>query len=187
MSLTALLQHYGYIAVFVGTFLEGETILVMAGFAAHSGYLTPHGVIAAATVGSFLGDQLYFFLGRRYGPAVLLRFPSLQPRAEKMRVLLAHYHLPLILGVRFLYGLRTVGPMVIGMSDIKWLRFFTLNLAGAALWATVITAAGYLFGHALELVLADVRYYEEALLVLIAAAGIVGWIVYRWRQQRSPH
>lgn len=58
MPLADLLREYGYYAVFLGTFLEGETVLVMAGFAAHSGYLQLPWVIAVA--GGTLGDQLYF-------------------------------------------------------------------------------------------------------------------------------
>lgn len=186
MTLAALIQDYGYAAVFAGTFIEGETVLIMAGFAAHRGYLILPWIMATATIGSFLGDQLFFFLGRRYGPQLLQRFPVLAARAPRMRRLLDRYHLPIILGVRFLYGLRTVGPMVIGMSAVPWPRFFLLNLLGAVVWAVAITTAGYLFGEALSLALRNVRHYEEALLAAIAALGIAFWLLYRWRQrQRS--
>lgn len=185
MSLAALLQNYGYAAVFVGTFLEGETILIMAGFAAHRSYLDLTWVMGVAAVGSFLGDQLYFYLGRRYGWRILNRFPRLKPRAAKVQALLQRYHLPLILSIRFWYGLRTVGPFAIGMSPVSWTRFFVLNLISAAAWAMLIGGAGYLFGSLLELMLADLHRYEEALLALIAILGIVVWIRYRWRQQRA--
>ena len=183
MSLTALLLNYGYIAVFLGTFLEGETILIMAGFAAHRGYLDLRWVMAVATVGSFLGDQLYFYLGARYGWRILNRFPKLKPRAVRVQALLERYHLLLIPGIRFLYGLRMVGPLVIGMSSVSWTRFFALNLLGATVWAVLIGGSGYLFGNALALVLADLRNYEEALLALMAMGGIVIWLSYHWRQR----
>ena len=76
MNLAGLLATYGYLAVAVGTFLEGETILLMAGFAAHCGYLDLSKVILVAFVAGFLGDQFYFFLGQRYGDRILARFPS---------------------------------------------------------------------------------------------------------------
>lgn len=183
MFLTALLIKYGYAAVLLGTFLEGETILIMAGFAAHRGYLNLYGVIGMATVGSFLGDQLYFYLGTRYGWRILNRFPDLKPRALRVQALLERYHLPLILGIRFLYGLRIVGPLAIGMSSVSRIRFFGLNLLGAIIWAALIGSSGYLFGYALELILADLKLYEEALLALMLIAGIVVWIGYRWRQR----
>lgn len=182
MQLAELVRDYGYYAVFVGTFLEGETILVMAGFAAHGGYLELPWVVGVAAAGGTLGDQLYFYLGRRYGPQILARFPRLQPRAAKVAALLQRHHLPLILSIRFLYGLRTVGPLVFGMSRLGRLRFFALNLVGALLWAVLVGGAGYLFGSALALVFADLRRYEEALLALMAGAGAIAWLVRRRRR-----
>ncbi|MGE5027135.1 MAG: DedA family protein [Betaproteobacteria bacterium] len=185
MTLAGLVQDYGYYAVLLGTFLEGETILVMAGFAAHSGYLELPWVIGIAAIGGTLGDQLYFYLGRRYGPQILARFPRLRPRAAKVTALLQRYHLPLILSIRFMYGLRTVGPLVFGMSRLGRLRFFVLNLAGALVWAVLVAGAGFLFGSALELLFADLRRYEEALLALMAGIGAVAWLIRRWRR-RTP-
>jgi membrane protein DedA with SNARE-associated domain len=185
MTLASLIQEYGYAAVFAGTFIEGETVLIMAGFAAHRGYLVLPWVMATATLGSFLGDQLFFFLGRRYGTRLLQRFSILEARARRMRALLDRYHLPVILGVRFLYGLRTVGPMVIGMSHVPWPRFFLLNLLGAISWAIAVTSAGYLFGEALSLLMTNVRHYEAALLGVIALLGIAFWLMYRWRQRNT--
>ncbi|GAO35614.1 hypothetical protein SCT_1005 [Sulfuricella sp. T08] len=185
MSLAALLQDYGYAAVFVGAVLEGETLLIMAGFAAHRGYLDLPWVMGVAAVGGFLGDQIYFYLGRRYGWRILNRFPRFKPRAAQVQALLARYHLPLILGIRFLYGLRTVGPLAIGMSPVGWVRFFALNLIGAVGWAVLIGGAGYLFGQVLALLLTDLHRYEEALLALMAIAGIAVWLHYRWRQRRA--
>lgn len=181
--LTALLIKYGYLAVLLGTFLEGETILVMAGFAAHRGYLDLRWVIAVATLGSFLGDQLYFYLGGRYGWRLLNRFPRFIPRAQRVQDLLHRFHMPLILAIRFLYGLRIVGPFAIGMAAVSRIRFFALNLIGAVIWATLVAGAGYLFGHAVELLLADMKRYEETLLALIVLAGIAVWVIYRLRNR----
>ena len=73
MNIPDLIQSYGYYAVAVGTFLEGETVLLLAGAAASSSHLAMPWVIAVATVASFAGDQLFFYLGRAYGPALLQR------------------------------------------------------------------------------------------------------------------
>lgn len=185
ISLAALLQSYGYLAVLVGAFLEGETILVMAGFAAHRGYLELQWVIGAAAVGSFLGDQFYFYLGRRYGKRILRRFPRFRPKAEHVGILLHRHQSALILAFRFWYGLRTVGPLAIGMSPVRWGRFFVLNLIGALAWAVLVGGAGFLFGQALALTLTDLRRYEEALLALMAVTGIAVWVAHHWRRRRD--
>jgi len=173
--LADLIAHYGYLAVFIGCLLEGETVLLLAGFAAHQGYLSWLTVVLTALFGGWLGDQAFFLLGRRYGMMVLKRFPDWAQRAMRVSVLLQRYHAGLIVGVRFLYGLRIIGPVVIGTSAVPTRRFVLFNLLGAALWAPLIAGAGYFFGQGLQWLLADLKYYEEAaLLGLVAMAGLVG-------------
>jgi membrane protein DedA with SNARE-associated domain len=180
MNLPELIQTWGYGAVFAGSLFEGETLLLLGGFAAHRGHLSLPLVIGVGILGSFIGDQFYFQLGRRYGERLLARFPRLAPGAARVHALLERHHLPIILSLRFLYGLRTVGPIAIGMSKMPFARFFFLDLAGAILWATVVALAGYAFGHAFELVLGDLRRYEE---ILFAVLVVVGAAIWWWRRR----
>ncbi len=181
MTLTALIASYGYYALFVGTFLEGETVLIAAGFAAHRGLLNLSWVIAIAFIASTLGDQLAFLLGRRHGERLMQRFPILRRKAPIVQAMLDRYHVPLILGVRFLYGMRIAGPFVIGMSNIPFLVFASLNMAGALIWALVVASAGYYFGMALEMWFSDLQQFEETVLVIILVVGAGIWI---WRRMR---
>ena len=71
-----MIENYGYWIVLAGTLLEGESVLLLAGYAAYSGLLELHWVIGIAIAGSFLGDQLWFYLGRHHGAQLLARFPS---------------------------------------------------------------------------------------------------------------
>lgn len=179
MAIADLIQSYGYLAVAVGTFLEGEAVLLIAGAASSRGHLWPPAVIAVATLASFTGDQLYFHLGRRYGTRLLGRFPSLQARTSRARSLLERHHIPVILSLRFLYGLRVAGPFAIGMSGVSWLRYVTLNLLGAMVWAVVITGVGYGLGHILTHLLvgidADELWWFGALLLCAA----LWWLLSR--------
>lgn len=185
MSLKELIAAYGYYAVLLGSIAEGETVLVLGGIAAHRGYLDLPGVMAAAFAGGWLGDLAYFLFGRRYGGAFLARFPALRPKAEKARRLVEQHPVLVIVSVRFLYGLRTVGPMVIGMSAVPTSRFLALNALGAALWAVVITTAGYVFSNAVEALLPQIRHDEEYLFAAVLAAGILAWVIGRARCTRE--
>jgi len=91
INLEPLVSTYGYPALLVGTFLEGETILVIAGFLAHRGYLELPGVIVAAFLGTFSGDQIYFWLGWTKGANFLMRRPSYRVRVEKAQNLREKY------------------------------------------------------------------------------------------------
>jgi membrane protein DedA with SNARE-associated domain len=178
------IASYGYAAVALGTFLEGETILVIAGFLAHRGYLGFPGVIAAAFVGTLAGDQLFFLLGRRGGPPALAKHPKWEGRVDRVRRLLRAHEAAVILGFRFLYGFRTVTPFLLGASGVSPLRFVPLNAAGAAIWALGIGGLGYLLGQTLEILLVDLKRFEVAILGVIAAAGAVLWFVPRWRARQ---
>ena len=181
MSLHDLIDTYGYLAVLIGTLLEGETVLLLAGFAAHRGHLDLYTVIAVAVIGGFLGDQVFFFIGRYRGQRFLDRFPKYAPATARAQELLGRYHLPIILGMRFLYGLRAALPFAIGTGPISVPRFQALNLIGAVIWATTVTSAGYLLGHAAEYALGDLKKYEEIAFAVIAIAGIAYWLYSRNR------
>ena len=84
MSLQELISHYGYVAIVIGTFFEGETILVLGGLAAHQGYLQLPWVMASAFAGTLLGDQLYFYIGRAKGQGLLETRPKWKARAGKV-------------------------------------------------------------------------------------------------------
>ncbi|MDD5308870.1 MAG: DedA family protein [Deltaproteobacteria bacterium] len=160
MDLESLIRTYGYLALFVGTFLEGETILVIAAAMAHHGYLRLPWVVLVAMLGSMSGDQLAYYLGRTRGASLLAKRPRWQARVDKARRLFERHKVPVMLGFRFLYGLRNVTPLVIGISGVSYRTFGPLNALGAAVWAACFSAAGYLFGAAVHTVLRDARSYE---------------------------
>ncbi len=173
MSPEYLIITFGYIAVILGTFLEGETVLVIAGYLAHSGYIKLPLVILSAFIGSFAGDELYFFIGRTKGQEFIDRKPGWKGKTVKFEKLLDRFHAPLILGNRFLYGMRIAGPVVIGMSNISSARFITLNAAGALIWSVLISSAGYLFGHTIEAVLSDLKHYEHFVILFIILISFI--------------
>jgi len=175
VNLPGLIEQYGYWAVLGGTLLEGESVLLLAGFAAHRGYLDLPSVVGVAIFGSFLGDQVFFYLGRHQGIKLLNRYPRYAVKVAIAQARLARYHTPLILAMRYLYGLRAVLPFAIGMSSISATRFQALNLAGAVLWSVTIAGGGYLFGHLVEQILGDLERYEKILLVALALGGAAFW------------
>ncbi len=81
----------------------------------------------------------------------------------------------MILSLRFLYGLRTVGPIAIGMSPLPWARFTALDFAAAVVWAVVVASAGYAFGQVLQMWLGDLKRIEHWLALILIAAGAALW------------
>ncbi len=160
MSLEELIVHYGYLALFIGTFLEGETILIVAGYLAHIGYLDIGLTILYAFLGTFAGDQTFFHLGRTRGVKFLDKLPVWHRNADKAFDLLAKHQVAIILGFRFIYGIRNVTPFVIGASGIEPWRFFYLNAIGGAAWAISFGLLGFLVGNMLQAIIHDLKKYE---------------------------
>ncbi|MFO1396289.1 MAG: DedA family protein [Burkholderiales bacterium] len=178
----ALIQHYGYLATFAGTLFEGETLLILSGVAAHRGWLSLPVVIAIGALGGALGDMAFFLIGRHYGAHLLERFPRFAPAAARMHALIERHPTTAVLGVRFMYGLRTAGPAIIGSTRMPLLHFVTVNLVGALLWSACWAGAGYLFGKAAEALLGDLARFERELMIGVLLAGIVAAVALRiWR------
>lgn len=182
-----LIEQYGYAVTFAGTLIEGETVLILSGLAAHRGYLALALVIAIGAVGGMLGDLAYFLLGRRFGDRLLPRFPKFAPAADRVRAMIERHPNATILGVRFMYGLRTVGPAVIGTTRIPLAQFLLLNAAGALCWSACWALAGYLLGTAAERLLGDLARIEHELfgygLALVIA---IAFGVRIWQRHRRP-
>jgi membrane protein DedA with SNARE-associated domain len=183
-----LIADYGmyfYILIFVWTFFEGETIVLFAGFAAAQGLLDPVILWLAAGIGSFLGDQCYFWLGRKYGVRLLNRFPSWRPGVESALSWLERYDVWFILSFRFIYGVRNFSSFALGLSAVRWERFLRLNFFAAMLWAASFVGIGYFLGHAFSTAVNIAHWLGYALLgVFVAIAGGV-WLLHRRHRRQA--
>jgi membrane protein DedA with SNARE-associated domain len=179
IDLNHLLATYGYWAVFIGCVMEGETILILGGMAAHQHLLKLWPVIAWASAGGMLGDQLLFWSGRYFGSRLLPRLKRQQAQIKRVSGLIARYPSMSVFSVRFLYGMRLVGPMVIGASGLSPLRFSLWNMLGAMVWATLFVSGGYWAGEALQRLFGDIRPYRLPIgLGVVVVVAVVAVIVH---------
>ncbi|WP_448678706.1 DedA family protein [Pseudomonas nicosulfuronedens] len=185
MMLQQFLQDFGYFALFLGTFFEGETILVLAGFLAFRGYMQLEYVIAVAFCGSYAGDQLWYFLGRRHGRKLLARKPRWQKMGDKALEHVRKHPDLWVLSFRFVYGLRTVMPVAIGLSGYPPARYLLLNGIGAIVWATVLGSAAFYFGSVLEGVLGNIKKYELMVLGGLVVIGLLFWLRRRFKAAKA--
>lgn len=186
IDLAPLLTQYGLIVLAIGCLLEGETVLVLAGLVAHQGLLGLPDVLLVAMFFGWLGDQLFFWVGRWKGDEILLRLPSWARQKPRVDAWIHKYHAPVVIMVRFMYGLRAAGPVLIGHSGLCPWKFAVYNAVGAVIWATLFIGLGWVFGQAAEQILNQINhwghyvFYAGAVSVVIAA--VVFWF---WRRRRS--
>jgi len=141
------MREYGYAILFLWTILEGESGLVMAGLFAHTGDMQLFTAIATAGVGAFFGDQIYFYIGR-FNKSYAYRMLKKQRRKLALaRLLLRKYGWPIIFAQRYIYGMRTIIPLSIGLTGYSAKMFALINFFSALCWSSLIIIPVWYFGN----------------------------------------
>lgn len=179
------LYQYGYLALAVGTFLEGETAILVASALVHSGFFEGPYTVIFGFFGSFISDWLYFIIGRLNGKYFIEKRPRLKEKLKPAQKFFRTHRLQILFSYRFLYGFRILLPVLIGMSDLKPSHFLGYSLAAGLLWATMVSTVGYAAGQLFKL---TPRFFEENLLFIVlgfASFGLVaGYFVKRFAEKK---
>lgn len=176
------IETWGYFAVFLGSLVEGESVIFVAGFLAHEGYLSLTKIIIISFLGTLFADQVLYHIGRHYGIHVIDKFPSIQTKADKAFKLLKKYDTLYILSFRFIYGIRIISPLIIGSSGIGLKRFTILNLIAALIWSAGSCIAAYYFAH---LIMDELHLLPKILLGVALICGGTGFCIYKWHTRNA--
>lgn len=142
-------------------------LALFAGYAAHSGALSLGTLIVVCWLGSFTGDVIRFWIGRRFGTRWCASFPRLERAIQTASQLADRYHLWMILLHRYPHGIRGVAGFAYGLSPLPWSTFLVLNFGAAGLWSGAVVAAGYAFGQVSEKAMRDVASGMGAVLLIV--------------------
>ncbi|EAB2199706.1 DedA family protein [Salmonella enterica] len=184
MDINTLITHYGYAALVIGSMAEGETVTLLGGVAAHQGLLKFPLVAAAVALGGMMGDQLLYLLGRCYGGKILRRFPRYHTKIRRAQKMIQRHPYLFVIGTRFMYGFRVVGPLLIGASRLPPKIFMPLNILGALVWALLFTTLGYLGGEVIAPWLHDLdQHFKHGVWLILAVVLVVG--VRWWLKRRG--
>ena len=155
------LGEYGYWALALliglesmGLPLPGETVLVIASVhAANRQDGNIAAVIAAASAGAIIGDNIGYVLGRELGFRFLLRFGryvgETDARIKLGQYLFMRHGAKVVFFGRFVAILRCLAAFL-AVNQMPWARFLLANAAGAVVWASVIGLGAFLFRHSLS-------------------------------------
>jgi membrane protein DedA with SNARE-associated domain len=181
-----LILRWGYLAIGIGTFFEGESIVIAGGALAHRGLLSLPWVMVAAAVGSVSGDQFWFYMGRRFGAPLLTRRAHWRERVKRAQQFIQRWGTIYVLSFRFIYGVRTISPLLLGASHYPRLRYAVLNLIGGVTWACCFSAAGWGVGAGIASAMHEKRHHIGLWAGVAMAAILVFWIGFRaWRGRRA--
>ena len=167
MDLNTLISQYGYAALVIGSLAEGETVTLLGGVAAHQGLLKFPLVVLSVAFGGMIGDQVLYLCGRRFGGKLL---PYL-----------------FVIGTRFMYGFRVIGPTLIGASQLPPKIFLPLNILGAFAWALIFTTIGYAGGQVIAPWLHNLdqhlKHWVWLILVVVLVVGVRWWLKRRGKKK----
>lgn len=188
-----LVATYGYWAVFIIVMLEsagvplpGETALLLAAiFAGATGQLDIAAVIAVAAAGAIIGDNIGFWVGRRFGLPLLLKYGELihlhEERLKLGQYLFRHHGAKIVFFGRFIAVLRIFAALLAGVNHYRWGPFLFYNATGGIVWATAFGLGGYFFGDAVHRVSGPIGMAALA----AAIAGVIGgWWIMRRQEAR---
>lgn len=190
----AFIEGYGYLAVFVGSVLEGETVVLIGGLLSHELYLRFPVVVLCAFFGALVSDWGFFFLGRRRPAFFKKRLACLAKFAKTPTAFIENNPRTASFLMRYMYGFRHVVPYSIGASCIPTKLFLIWNSAGAFAWALTMTTGGYLAGNLLASLMVSVRDHETRVIIIILSMvtfyvlmmRIGTFIIERERRVKGP-
>jgi membrane protein DedA with SNARE-associated domain len=184
LDIAEWVQEWGYLAVFLGALIEGETVILTASALAAVGYLSIFKIAALAFIGTLFADQGLFFVGYWFGEPTLRfiheKLPKFKPYLEKGFSFLQRYQTTYILIFRFIYGIRIISPVIIGAQRIAIWRFSILNLVAAVIWTVLSCALGYFLG---EVIIHIVKKYGYVVLVILVGFLAAGYVLRKLRKK----
>lgn len=174
-----------YIGILFGIFLEGEMIMISSVIAAHHGYLNIWLVVILGVLGTYCSDCFYFFLGRNKGKDWLNKKQKFKNKAGIIDKKLEKHPIIIFMSYRFLYGFRTITPLVIGASKTKTYIFLLYSAVSTLIWAITYCTIGYLFGEVIKSKLGSVEHIEKYIIGFLLLVGIIVIVINRVKKQNK--
>lgn len=149
-SFLDLIRQHGDVAyslMFAYAASHSLLLALFGGYAAHAGALNFVTLVVVCWLGTFAGDAIRFWIGRRYGARLLERFPRFERPVQTAIRLTDRHHVWMIMFHRFPHGIRGIAGFAYGMSRLTWSTFLVLNFIAAGFWSGAVVSAGYAFGQ----------------------------------------
>jgi len=169
----------------VGFFLPGDSLLFLAGFLASGPKGLPHLlVVPVLAIAAFVGNQVGYLIGRRFGPSVFDRPDSRwfsQRNVTRTHEFFELYGTKALVLARFVPIVRTFVPVMAGVGKMDARTFMGANAIGAVIWAGGVTTLGYFLGQ-----VDVIKNNIELAAVAIVAVSLIPVGIEFVRHRREP-
>jgi membrane protein DedA with SNARE-associated domain len=145
-----LLPKYGYLAILIAAFWEGEVVLIAAGTLCGRGYLNWKWTILAAAIGGSAGDQIYFYAAHERAERLIKKSKRLSKWYPKISKFVLRHSTIAVLLSRFAAGFRISIPLVCATAGMPAKKYSPLSLTSGFAWASFWVALSYQAGAHLK-------------------------------------
>lgn len=185
-SFIDFVKDWGYIAVFLGSIVEGESVILTASAVAASGYLSIYKIFVISCITTICADFVFFLVGYKFGSDwIIRRFPKLEKARNKAFDVMRRMDILFIFSFRFIYGIRTISPLIIGSAKINPSRFLLFNILSGIIWAAVSCFIGYTIA---DLVI-DGKFDSgmSVITLTVVLALVAGFVIFlKKRRNKKP-
>ena len=180
-----LLATCGYVASFVGTFIEGELLLLTSILATKMGHFNFFGGLAAAFAGAYSRDWLTFLFAQKKGKQFIEQKPKLRAKLNKLNTLFLKYPNSILSGYRMIYGMGTTTVMLAGISGVSAKKFGILSAVSCLIWITVYGSLGFFCAEVMMENLAWMSSHSEYIISGLALIGLLIWFFVKRKELKD--
>jgi len=175
-DMLANLETYGYIVLFLYSFGGGFVALMGAGVLSYTGHMDLTTSILVAFVANFIGDMVLFYMGRYNKKDVMGYMHKHKRKLALSHILMKKHGSWVIFLQKYVYGIKTLIPLAIGLTKYDLKKFALFNLIASALWAVLIGVISYMAGEAIKRAYEMVAQWPYIIpIVLLGIIGLLWW------------
>jgi membrane protein DedA with SNARE-associated domain len=194
-ELLHFVDTYGYLAVFIGSLVEGEAFVIVASFMAYLGKMHLPLVMLVAFLGTWISDIVWFMIGRYSSNNIFEKWQWLNRLNNQSIQIIGKKPRTMSFFMRFMYGLRIIVPFTLGKTSISNTTFLVYNAFGVFLWVGVFSAIGYFLAGLTETIFGKMRHLEIivptvvviTLLCFIYASHIIEYLLKIYPRKQNPN
>ena len=187
-QLLEIMRHYGYVIVFLGTIIAGETVILAASFLAFLGFFNIFIVVGVGFAGTAISDSIWYYAGRRFQGAIsfLGRFVGF----SKIKTGFWEKHFDrhygkFLIASKFIYGIRAATLIASGHQKIKYKRFLRYNLISIGIWIVLMVCIGYFIGFSWDRLQKFNGLAEYLLLGIIVLVILIRFLFNRYLKKKE--
>ena len=176
--------------ILLGIFFPGDSLLFAAGLFASKGFFNIYILLIGSIIAAVLGDTVSYWIGRKIGPKIFVREDSFFFKKRYIEMTKEFYDIhgarALVLA-RFVPIVRTIAPLLAGVGEMPYYTFFSYNVFGGILWASIASLAGYFIGSVVPDSVHYITYIALAIIVVSFIPAILEYMRNVTEERASAH